>query len=1468
MTNNKKIRHRRKLAATLLIGTTIIFSMVSSKPGWTDDRDLLRFNTAKPYLMIMLDTSASMALKMGEGDEWVPGGADNPDSRLLQAKQALFSVFENVNDVHFGFASFNADMVRVAAKHWLYFTTDSIPNGWPIEFPLPDSNDQLTRLEGTDTDGDGIDDDFTRTSDIDGDVLTLGPHYLLATPGIAGTCADPLDLDNPTDRARVQSFAIEASNAGATELWIEQKNTTYLLSISGIGSPNDIGTVSPLNLRFELREVDGNCPNLIEPPQVATMAFKLDGYLNQFFAVDEISDEKDAETTAGLWNWTDVESQADYGSDHPFTGKGWEGNYDSSFDSSDPTFNFNVTNDDPYYCDDRISDANCVDGAKPVEDTLEGEDPLDGSHAPALDTGDMIPFDWRTENHEQFLHRLAPNLAANPAASPEFRIAPYFQDQAVTVDGDPFHELVNVGIRPLAAADMSPLAKTVNDARCWYLGKLGRGAIGKCKNSAFFEEGWESLACKYDTEFGCRRPFFIVISDGEDNIPGEDATADVAALNSQSGVQTWAVNLGNPKSCRAGGGLHPLTQSGKGECVTVATRQELMETLRDILGEIRETARSFASAAVPSVQATVEQKIFLTRFTPLNQESVWDGHIFSYLKPLPLDDGKPDESARCDGSGSVSQRDSKCLLWDAGEVMKDTQVAVPPLDIADESKRRVFYARDSSPGDWPNNRELFQDIDCSADPPAARCLDLLKGFGLLPDPVPGDLSAEQVQANNVIQQTLALKQATVDEVDPDTGNITPRDIEFILGDTFHATPLVLGTPPSSFYFAQDLFGNLGLGPAETPPSCESGNNRGYRCFFRKHQNRRRVLLVGSDDGMLHGFDSGNFRLDATDAITNAKLLEEFDNGTGKELFAYVPRLVMPAVRELAEGDEHQFTVDGGIGAADVFIDSVYDNAGPDPDQREWRTVMVGGLREGGSGYYALDLTQPDYVDFENDAYIPKDQGSYIPSCTRTYDSGKCGPVPYPAPLWEFTDSVKDPVTGNVRLDEDENGHFDLGDSWPSPVIGRIQVCKSGGLACNAASSDPADRADIRDLFVAIVGGGMDVESKTAASGPLNDLEPNGSATRGNWIYMIDIESGEVIYKRQVIGAVPSEIAAVDTNQDSVLDRLYFGTLAGLVYRVDMTPDPLSGMVPSLDDSVGSVYGMDGQMHDVPDRIPATEWVPRVLFDSIGTASAEISAQVRRPLYYRPSVFFIAKLGLYGLAFGSGEREDLWSVNSQEGRFWVFADDSSPGFPPLTEFNFAQINRFDPDSGTDFLLDPARGPGAKGWYLVLDQDERVITDAFALSGVTIFSSFLPRTDVVDSDGDPIQVGCSVRQPNIDEARCAKAGNSNIYAVNTTNANALLQDASSQSVRSIQTATYVSNPFAETGTTRDTDAQPGDSADDLDQRLTDIMNSLKGLFPSNCKFANYRIDVKTVGSDTSLQFIAPIPVCIIDKNWKEF
>src|SRR3712207_8965760 len=102
-----------------------------------------------------------------------------------------------------------------------------------------------------------------------------------------------------------------------------------------------------------------------------------------------------------------------------------------------------------------------------------------------------------------------------------------------------------------------------------------------------------------------------------------------------------------------------------------------------------------------------------------------------------------------------------------------------------------------------------------------------------------------------------------------------------------------------------------------------------------------MLVVGSNDQQLHIFDAGIFRGDVEDGL--------FDEGTGREIYSYVPRPLLPNLNELSQPSASQdWGVDGTIQFDDVFIDPSH-NGTPDEDEREWRSVVVGGLREGGQG---------------------------------------------------------------------------------------------------------------------------------------------------------------------------------------------------------------------------------------------------------------------------------------------------------------------------------------------------------------------------------------------------------------------------------------------------------------------------------------------------------------------------------------
>ena len=134
--------------------------------------------------------------------------------------------------------------------------------------------------------------------------------------------------------------------------------------------------------------------------------------------------------------------------------------------------------------------------------------------------------------------------------------------------------------------------------------------------------------------------------------------------------------------------------------------------------------------------------------------------------------------------------------------------------------------------------------------------------------------------------------------------------ENTLGDTVNAKPAFLGKP------------NLIYGDAVVPDynSFKSG----------PAASRTPVLFIAANDGMLHAIHGG----------------EDADGG-GTELWAYLPRMLMPDLFKLAANNydvNHRYYVDGSPVTMDVFIGGA------------WKTIVVGGLNAGGRGYYALDVT--------------------------------------------------------------------------------------------------------------------------------------------------------------------------------------------------------------------------------------------------------------------------------------------------------------------------------------------------------------------------------------------------------------------------------------------------------------------------------------------------------------------------------
>jgi len=120
----------------------------------------------------------------------------------------------------------------------------------------------------------------------------------------------------------------------------------------------------------------------------------------------------------------------------------------------------------------------------------------------------------------------------------------------------------------------------------------------------------------------------------------------------------------------------------------------------------------------------------------------------------------------------------------------------------------------------------------------------------------------------------------------------------------------------------------------------SYSDPGYSAFVTAESSRPGTVYIGTNDGMLHAFSA----------------LAQGSVPGGTERWAYVPSMVIPNMWKLADtnyANLHTNYVNGSPVISDVCTANCTDSA-----TAVWRTILVGGLNQGGRGYYALDITNP------------------------------------------------------------------------------------------------------------------------------------------------------------------------------------------------------------------------------------------------------------------------------------------------------------------------------------------------------------------------------------------------------------------------------------------------------------------------------------------------------------------------------
>jgi type IV pilus assembly protein PilY1 len=250
----------------------------------------------------------------------------------------------------------------------------------------------------------------------------------------------------------------------------------------------------------------------------------------------------------------------------------------------------------------------------------------------------------------------------------------------------------------------------------------------------------------------------------------------------------------------------------------------------------------------------------------------------------------------------------------------------------------------------------------------------------------------------------------------------------------------------------------------------------------------------------------------------------------------------------------------------------------------------------------------------------------------------------------------------------------IGQTWSTPNLAPVNV-------------DGAVNGAVKP--VVIVGGGYDNCEDGAAADPCN-------GAKGNVIYVIDADSGELLRKFDTDGRVVSDVAVIDIDYDGVADYAYVGDTRGNLYRIAF-----------------------GRSKTAP--LAKAAWTK--------TKIGKTAANSNRKFLYQPALIHgydkaTGKTYIY-VALGSGDREQpLVSqypyVNNVKNRFYVYMDDVSAtdtaNLDDTTTMNGYTSNQ---DCGASLTIP---GGNKAGWFMELPKrGEQTVTSAVIVGGLVAFST---------------------------------------------------------------------------------------------------------------------------------------------------
>ena len=309
-----------------------------------------------------------------------------------------------------------------------------------------------------------------------------------------------------------------------------------------------------------------------------------------------------------------------------------------------------------------------------------------------------------------------------------------------------------------------------------------------------------------------------------------------------------------------------------------------------------------------------------------------------------------------------------------------------------------------------------------------------------------------------------------------------------LGDIIAATPVVVSQP-------------IGTYPVTVN---DNGNSfHDFDEFAEAHADTPMVMIIGSNDGMLHAFAFSGIDLNEDGDYDDA---DEYY--PGEEIWAYVLPDAMSKLKELyydsTEDDDyepdgqrlspHQYFADGPSTLAVVRArvhDGDTDNDGNSEDP-EFRVMLFFGEGRGGNRYWAFDVTDP---------MVPK-------------------------PVWSLTDTT-------------------MGVTLSRPAVGAVEV----------GSSPELDNDNFK--YFAFMGSGYDfdqVDGSAEVGNVLYQVDINDGT-------IVDtFDAGDAAGGADIPNAIVGRAIMVDDDDDFFIERVYAGDLDGNIWRWDLDTDTVANIL--------------------------------------------------------------------------------------------------------------------------------------------------------------------------------------------------------------------------------------------------------------------------------------------------------------------